>query len=34
VAPDGVTIVAGDAVGNIYCLRYQEPTANAGKQPI
>ena len=25
VAPDGVTIVTGDRVGNVYCLRYVEP---------
>jgi WD40 repeat protein len=23
-APDGVTILAGDAAGNVYCLRYVE----------
>jgi hypothetical protein len=25
LAPDGATVVAGDAVGNVYCLRYVEP---------
>jgi WD40 repeat protein len=34
VAPDGVTLVAGDAAGNVYCLRYQETTADAGGQRI
>jgi WD40 repeat protein len=24
IAPDGVTIVAGDRAGNIYCLQYVE----------
>jgi len=24
IAPDGVTILAGDAAGSVYCLRYVE----------
>jgi hypothetical protein len=24
VGPDGVTILAGDGAGNVYCLRYVE----------
>jgi hypothetical protein len=28
VAPDGITIVMGDQVGNVYCLRYVEPLAS------
>ena len=28
VAPDGVSIVTGDAAGNVYCLRYVEPPAS------
>jgi WD40 repeat protein len=27
-SPDGVTIIAGDGVGNVYCLRYVDPKAN------
>ena len=32
VAPDGTTILAGDAAGNVYCLHYVEPdmTTNEG----
>lgn len=26
VAPDGVTILVGDVAGNVYCLRYLNPT--------
>lgn len=29
VAPDGMTIVAGDVAGNVYCLSYHEPGAAA-----
>ena len=28
VAPDGVTIMAGDGIGNVYCLRYVDPKVN------